>query len=531
MSSAQVIRDCQTHFNPSTLFRPLIQQEADARKLENKGQFRRRSRVKREIRVKMGHGGTLDPLATGVLILGVGKGTKSLSDFLGCTKTYETVVLFGASTDTYDRTGRILKRRTYGDVTRAKVEAALEGFRGKYKQMPPLYSALKMNGKPLYEYAREGLPIPRRIETRDVEVTELEVVEWYEPGEHQHRWPADEAGAAEQTLAERVWRMEKHQATGKKLSAEEEKSDIEALAAHEAFKRKADEKQDELVFDRPSKRRAAAPERPTQDYKMSGALGELPRSPFRDDDGRPSGKGSHLVPSPPEPNTPPPWEGKGPPAVKLRMTVTSGFYVRTLCHELGEKLSSASMMSELVRTRQSDFELGGPACFEYGDLARGEKVWGPQVGRMLRQWMKLPEEDDNNGSLSTPPDVEKAEADEADAESARSEGAPEAGNVNAVMTEAESARSENAPEIENVEAVKAEAEKAEAESAEGENAPSSPLVASLIFSQEADSTVPSSAPEPGPALDTPKGEGRAADAEWNGFSDNETPAEAGASLN
>lgn len=469
MSSAQVIRDCQTHFNPSALFQPLLEQEAAQRAREPNSQQRRRSRAKRDLRVKVGHGGTLDPLATGVLILGVGRGTKELPRFLQCTKTYETVVLFGASTDTYDRVGRVLKRRAYGDVTRARVEEALAAFRGRYRQMPPLYSALKMNGKPLYEYAREGLSIPREIETREVEVSALELVEWYDPGTHNHRWPVDEAGAAEQTLAERVWRIEKDQAAGKKkkpLSPEEEKSDREALAAHEDFKRKAEEKQDELVFDRPSKRRRgvdaaarnttnntparantpsngaatngnARPPRPAarndDQLMMSGALGELPRSPYHDNpaavaatqeevdeaaahqapqkDEPPAaapapvptpasaststsapkpkvkgGRGSNLIPPPPSPDTPPPWEGKGPPACKIRLTVSSGFYVRSFCHDLGEKVGSAAMMAELARTRQSDFRVGTGNCLEYNDLDKGEAVWAPQVERLLQLW-------------------------------------------------------------------------------------------------------------------------------------------------
>ncbi|CAK7275278.1 pseudouridine synthase pus4 [Sporothrix epigloea] len=433
MSSAQVIRDCQTHFNPSSFFRPVIQQEADRRSRESNTQYRRRSKAKRDSRVKMGHGGTLDPLATGVLILGLGQGTKELNKFLTCTKTYETVVLFGASTDTYDRVGRVLTKRPYDEITRERVEAALNDFRGTFRQMPPLYSALKMNGKPLYEYAREGLSIPREIETREVEVSELELVQWYEPGEHNHRWPDEEAGIAEQSLAERVWRMEKEQATGKKLSPAEEKSDIEALAAHEDFKRRAEEKQDELVFDKPGKRRrgadGAAPngkkQRSGGDHlMMSGALGELPSSPYHKHNnssadaaetneptangvdhasivGRKAngaagrelkmqitgGRGANLIATTPAAeNTPPPWEGKGPPAARIRLTVSSGFYVRSFCHDLGTKVSSAAMMAELARTRQSDFRVGSANVLEYEDITKGEAVWAPKVARLLRLW-------------------------------------------------------------------------------------------------------------------------------------------------
>ncbi|KAI0011216.1 trub family pseudouridylate synthase-containing protein [Xylariaceae sp. FL0662B] len=376
MSSAQVIRDCQHHFNPSTFFRPTIEQEMANRSQESKTKRKRRGFGKRDIRVKIGHGGTLDPLATGVLILGIGQGTKSLQSFLDCTKTYETVVLFGASTDTYDRVGKVLKKTCYDHITRPMIEEALNSFRGKFQQMPPLYSALKMEGKPLYEYAREGKPIPREIATREVEVSDLELVEWFEPGEHTYRWPADEATSFERSFAEQVWRVEKQQLTSKKLSPEEEEEETKALKELENFKRKADESVDALVYDRVNKRRKHSQNVPL----MSGALGDLPAASPK------PGKGSDLVPPAPDPNTPPPWDGKGPPAVRIRMTVTSGFYVRSFCHDLGVKVGSAAMMAELCRSRQGDFSLGGSNCMEYSDLEKGESVWAPRLKGMLHQW-------------------------------------------------------------------------------------------------------------------------------------------------
>lgn len=376
MSSAQVIRDCQHHFNPSAFFKPMIDQERSNRSQESNNRKKRRGFGKNDIRVKMGHGGTLDPLATGVLILGVGKGTKSLQSFLDCTKTYETVVIFGASTDTYDRVGKILKKTSYEHITRPMVEEALNSFRGKFQQMPPLYSALKMEGKPLYEYAREGKPIPREISTREVDVSELELLEWYEPGEHSHRWPAEEATTFERNFAEQVWKIEKQQMTSKKLTPEEEEEENKALKEHENFKRKADESVDALVYDRVNKRRKPSQQTPL----MSGALGDLPPASPK------PGKGSNLIPTTTDPNTPPPWEGKGPPAARIRMTVTSGFYVRSFCHDLGVKIGSAAMMAELCRTRQGDFVLGSSNCLEFSDLAKEESVWAPQVKDMLLQW-------------------------------------------------------------------------------------------------------------------------------------------------
>jgi tRNA pseudouridine55 synthase len=387
MSSAQAIRDCQEYFNPSALFAPLIEQDKALREKESRYQKHRRGKSKQAVRVKMGHGGTLDPLATGVLILGVGKGTKALQNFLTCTKTYETVVLFGASTDTYDRTGRIIKKGAYDDVTRQAAEAALDTFRGKIRQMPPLYSALKMEGKPLYEYAREGKPIPREIETREVEVAELDLVEWYEPGTHNHRWPTEEAEQAEKNLVDSVWRVAKRQQDGElgvKLTPEQQEEEAKALAEYNSKKREAEERVDSLVSD--EQQQASAQQPPAAKRKktnagraepmMSGALGKLP----------PKGKGSDLVPPSPAPDTPPPWEGKGPAAAKIRMTVTSGFYVRSLCHDLGEKLGCGAMMAELSRTRQGQFVLGGENCMEYEELLKGEEVWGPKVHRMLDLW-------------------------------------------------------------------------------------------------------------------------------------------------
>ncbi|RAL59272.1 hypothetical protein DID88_006986 [Monilinia fructigena] len=249
ISSAQVVRDLQTHFNPSELFAPWIESETKTRNKEWHNQ-RQKRRKQKKVQVKIGHGGTLDPLATGVLIAGIGKGTKELGNFLLCTKTYETVVLFGAATDTYDKDGKLLKRAPYEHITRDMVEKGLAKYRGKFMQLPPLFSALKMNGKPLYEYAREGKEIPKEIERREVNVSEMELLEWYEGDEHEWKAPTEEAGYAEVNVAAKLWKQEKAEPATNRKEAENER----ALEDFESRKRKMGDDQDELVLERPAKK-------------------------------------------------------------------------------------------------------------------------------------------------------------------------------------------------------------------------------------------------------------------------------------
>lgn len=127
---------------------------------------------------KVGHAGTLDPFASGLLILAVGSKTKEISNFVGLDKAYETSVRFGATSDTMDRTGKI-EQKDCSPVSQAELESAREKFRGEIDQTPPMYSAKKVGGKKLYELAREG----KEIERKPVRVTihELELVSFSWP--------------------------------------------------------------------------------------------------------------------------------------------------------------------------------------------------------------------------------------------------------------------------------------------------------------------------------------------------------------
>lgn len=110
--------------------------------------------------LKAGHTGTLDPFATGLLPLCFGEATKFSQDLLEADKTYETVVHLGLTTTTGDTEGEVTGTHEV-NVTRDEIEAVLQQFRGPIEQIPPMYSALKRDGKPLYEYARAGLTLER----------------------------------------------------------------------------------------------------------------------------------------------------------------------------------------------------------------------------------------------------------------------------------------------------------------------------------------------------------------------------------
>lgn len=128
--------------------------------------------------IKAGHTGTLDPFATGLLPLCFGEATKFSADLLDADKTYQTVVHLGVTTNTGDTEGEVIATHEVS-VSEQEIHAVLEKFRGDILQVPPMYSALKRDGKPLYEYAREGITLER--EARPVTIHLLEFVRYEAP--------------------------------------------------------------------------------------------------------------------------------------------------------------------------------------------------------------------------------------------------------------------------------------------------------------------------------------------------------------
>jgi len=129
---------------------------------------------------RVGHAGTLDPLATGVLLLCLGRSTRLIEYLVGHNKVYETTVRLGQTTTTYDAEGEIVAERPFSHLSLNQIQDALEPFRGEIQQQPPLYSAIKQGGQPLYKLARQGKTDVARP-FRPVTIHELTLLKWDPP--------------------------------------------------------------------------------------------------------------------------------------------------------------------------------------------------------------------------------------------------------------------------------------------------------------------------------------------------------------
>jgi tRNA pseudouridine55 synthase len=128
---------------------------------------------------RVGHAGTLDPLASGVLPICLGQGARAVEFLAEVTKVYRAQIELGVVTDTYDAEGTVTERKDPSEVSREQVTSALNLFLGRIQQVPPMYSAVKHQGKPLYKLARSGVQVERA--SRPVEVHRLELLDWQPP--------------------------------------------------------------------------------------------------------------------------------------------------------------------------------------------------------------------------------------------------------------------------------------------------------------------------------------------------------------
>ena len=129
---------------------------------------------------KMGHAGTLDPLATGLLVVGVGTCTKKLRDYVGLPKTYEVEVLLGRKTTTGDMEGEVVEQKKVSPIDRKEVLHVLDAMRGILPLPVPLYSAIKREGKPLYAYARSGQTV--EVPVKKMRIYRIELLDMTQDG-------------------------------------------------------------------------------------------------------------------------------------------------------------------------------------------------------------------------------------------------------------------------------------------------------------------------------------------------------------
>lgn len=138
------------------------------------------ARVRRIFKMKrVGHSGTLDPLATGVLVILLGKSTKLFEKFEAFDKAYKATMIFGQKTTTADIQGKIIQELPYEHLTKNQIENSLKEFVGNIEQIPPMVSAVKINGKRLYELARKGIEVAR--EPRKIRIDKLELIDFDMP--------------------------------------------------------------------------------------------------------------------------------------------------------------------------------------------------------------------------------------------------------------------------------------------------------------------------------------------------------------
>ncbi len=127
----------------------------------------------------IGHTGTLDPMASGVLPICLGQGTRVAQFITAETKVYRTDIRLGITTDSYDATGKIIEERDTSTITLSQIEKTLQSFQGNIEQKPPMYSALKQQGKRLYSLARKGIEVERP--SRKINIINLELLDWHSP--------------------------------------------------------------------------------------------------------------------------------------------------------------------------------------------------------------------------------------------------------------------------------------------------------------------------------------------------------------
>lgn len=332
ITSNQFIMKLQHALTNSQIFSREIQRATAERMRqyqEQTGKAPSKRKLRKVSKVKMGHGGTLDPLASGVLVIGIGSGTKKLANYLsGTIKEYEAEALFGVSTTSGDVEGEILSRNSVAHLNFEDVKTVEDKFKGSLKQTPPIFAALKMDGKPLYEYAREGKPLPRAIQPRQVTIYDLRV--FADTLSKTHNYPIlRPAGGDAKDAIERL------------------NSGLldDTLYFSKEYCSKLNLESEEAVIEKPL-----------------------------------------LITEPEEAEIEKEGDAYRAPLLHFSAKVSSGTYIRSLISDIGKSMRSSSYMVSLIRLQQQDWSLKRDNVFKLEDFTeKDEKVWSKVLGLVLEK--------------------------------------------------------------------------------------------------------------------------------------------------
>lgn len=327
ITSSKFLAQLQHVFTESPVF---AQQLSDIRgsKIQaiqqSSGKKASRRQMRKYVKVKMGHGGTLDPLATGVLVVGVGNGTKKLQNYLqGTEKRYEAEALFGASTTSGDVEGEVLTKNASSHITKESLTEIPEKFTGHLKQTPPIFAALKMDGKPLYEYARQNLPLPRPIEPREVQIYDLKISDDSLTRDHSYEFIKS--------------------------------TEVEGESLEEALSNNPTLNDNTLYF---SKEYTEKQGKTDEAFNVEKPL---------------PADGSEKV------------DNYKAPLLHFVASVSSGTYIRSLISDIGKAVQSSAYMVKLIRLKQAEWELG-KNVFTLEDFTdRPPEVWGPVLKKVFNE--------------------------------------------------------------------------------------------------------------------------------------------------
>lgn len=327
LSSANVLNRIQNLFNNSSVFSKELQslKESALKEIKtSKNPQKSKRLLNKRVKIKVGHGGTLDNAASGVLVIGVGTGTKKLQKYLTqCVKKYETEAILGASTTSGDFEGEVLSINDVSHITKEDVLEVRQKFVGHIIQTPPIFSAIKMNGKSLYEYAREGIPLPKPIKSREVQIFDLQI---------------DEDSILSKDHPYKLKKPELDENGNKVCSNLTFINEDNLHYSKEYMESQAGK---EVVYPKPI---------PADEELEKKVLDEC------------------YV----------------PPIIKFSTTVSSGTYIRSLISDIGKALNSAAYMQTLVRTAQAEWELE-KNVFKVSDFENyHETVWGSVLETVLQ---------------------------------------------------------------------------------------------------------------------------------------------------